>query len=97
MRLSKVSFCHGLLSWNFITINEPVDYMAQAVMILLQGKDITRAIGRVGLKVEPVLGPVGPKQARQFDWYFYAIENRVDVSGPKHFTALVWSGGARST
>ena len=26
-------------------------------MILMQGKDIARAIGRVGLKVEPVLGP----------------------------------------
>ena len=26
-------------------------------MILMRGKDITRAIGRVGLKVEPVLGP----------------------------------------
>ena len=30
-----------------ITFNEPVDYMARAVMILMQGKDITRAIGRV--------------------------------------------------
>ena len=40
-----------------LTINEPVDYMAQAVMILMRDKDITRAIGRVGLKVEPVLGP----------------------------------------
>ena len=40
-----------------ITINEPVDYMARAVMIFRRGKDITQAIGRVGLKVEPVLGP----------------------------------------
>ena len=31
--------------------------MAQAVMLLMRGKDITQAIGRVGLKVEPVLGP----------------------------------------
>jgi len=31
--------------------------MAWAVMILMWGKDITWAIGRVGLKVEPVLGP----------------------------------------
>ena len=31
-----------------ITINEPVDYMAQAVMILMRGKDILRAIGRAG-------------------------------------------------
>ena len=32
----------------FITNNEPVDYMARAVMILMRGKDIARAIGRVG-------------------------------------------------
>jgi len=31
-----------------LTINEPVDYMARAVRILMRGKDITRAIGRVG-------------------------------------------------
>ena len=31
-----------------ITIDEPVDYMARAVMILMWGKDIMRAIGRVG-------------------------------------------------
>ena len=31
-----------------LTINEPVDYMARAVMILMRGKDITWAIGRVG-------------------------------------------------
>ena len=47
--------------------DEPVDYMAWAFMILMRGKDITQAIGRVGLKVEPVLGP---------DWFFYANENR---------------------
>ena len=40
-----------------LTINEPVGYMARAVMVLMWGKDITRAIGRVGLKVSPVLGP----------------------------------------
>ena len=33
-----------------ITNNEPVDYMARAVMILMWGKDIARAIGRVGPK-----------------------------------------------
>ena len=33
---------------SIITINEPVDYMVWAVMILMPGKDITRAIGRVG-------------------------------------------------
>jgi len=31
--------------------------MARAFMILMQRKDIMQAIGRVGLKVEPVLGP----------------------------------------
>ena len=31
-----------------ITFNEPVDYLARAVMILMQGKDIAQAIGRVG-------------------------------------------------
>ena len=31
-----------------IAINEPVDYMARAVMILMRGKDIMRAIGRGG-------------------------------------------------
>jgi len=29
-----------------LAINEPVDYMAQAVIILMRGKDITWAIGR---------------------------------------------------
>ena len=40
-----------------LTINQPVDYMVQGFMILMQGVDITQAIGRVVLKVEPVLGP----------------------------------------
>ena len=31
--------------------------MAQGFMSFMRGIDITRAIGRVGLKVEPVLGP----------------------------------------
>ena len=31
--------------------------MALGFMSFMQGVDITRAIGRVGLKVEPVLGP----------------------------------------
>ena len=34
--------------WIIITINEPVDCMARAVMILMRGKDITRAIGKGG-------------------------------------------------
>ena len=59
----------------------------------MRGVDITRAIGRVGLKVEPVLGlslvRFGPKTGpkghikKQVHWYFYANEKRV-VSGPKH-------------
>ncbi len=40
-----------------ITINHTVDYMAQGFMSFMRGVDITRAIGRVGLKVQPVLGP----------------------------------------
>ena len=40
-----------------MTINEPLDYMARGFMIFMRGVDISRAIGRVGLKVEPVLGP----------------------------------------
>ena len=44
------------LPYLILIINESVDYMAQAVMILRRGKDITRAIGRVGLKVDPFLG-----------------------------------------
>ena len=40
-----------------ITINHTVDYMARGFMSFMRGVDITRAIGRVGLKVEPVLGP----------------------------------------
>jgi len=31
--------------------------MARGFMSFMLGVDITRAIGRVGLKVEPVLGP----------------------------------------
>ena len=41
----------------FITINQTVDYMARGFMILMRGLDITRGIGRVLFKVEPVLGP----------------------------------------
>ena len=31
--------------------------MARGFMSFMRGIDITRAIGRIGLKVEPVLGP----------------------------------------
>ena len=44
-------------STGFITINHTVDYMARGFMSFMRGVDITRAIGRFGLKVEPVLGP----------------------------------------
>jgi len=40
-----------------ITFNQTVNYMARGFMSFMRGVDITRAIGRVGLKVEPVLGP----------------------------------------
>ena len=47
-----------------------VDYMARGFMIFMRGVDITRAIGRVGLKVEPDLGP---KQASQLSG-FWAVK-----------------------
>jgi len=45
-----------------LTINQAVDYMAWGFMSFMRGVDITGAIGRVGSKVEPVLGPeiLGP-------------------------------------
>ena len=49
------------LSWipkeAIITINHTVDYMARGFMIFMRGIDITWGIGRVLLKVSPVLGP----------------------------------------
>ena len=45
-----------LLSSN-ITINQTVDYMARGFIIIMQGVDITWAIGRVVFKVSPVLCP----------------------------------------
>ena len=71
-----------------LTINQTVDYMARGFMIFMRGIDITRGIGRVLLKVEPVLGP---EIARA-----YANENIVVVSGPKHFMALNQVGRTRS-
>ena len=38
----------------FITINQTVDYLARGFMIFMRGVDITWAIGRVGLKAEPL-------------------------------------------
>jgi len=40
-----------------ITINHNIDYMGRGIMIFRRGIDITRGIGWVVLKVEPVLGP----------------------------------------
>ena len=65
--------------------------MARGFMSFMPDLDITRAIERVGLKVKPVLGPFGAKTG-EFDWYFYANENTVVVSGPKHLTALTRQG-----
>ena len=42
-------------SQNLLTNNQPVDYIAQGFMSFMRGVDITQAIGRVGLKVEPVM------------------------------------------
>ena len=39
---------------SLLTINQTVDNMAQGFMSFMRGVDITQAIGRVGLKVEPV-------------------------------------------
>ena len=40
-----------------LTINQTADYMGRGFMIFMQGVDITWGIGRILLKVEPVLGP----------------------------------------
>jgi len=40
-----------------LTINHTVDDMVRGFMIFMRGIDITWGIGRVLLKVEPVLGP----------------------------------------
>ena len=47
-RASWGSFCIIPGQCYIITINEPVDYMAWAVMILMAGKDIMLTIGRGG-------------------------------------------------
>ena len=66
---------HGFiphLELSRLTSNQTVDYVARGFMIFMQGVDITRAIGRVGLKVSPVFGPnrtrcrSGPKTGLTF-------------------------------
>jgi len=49
-----------------LTINEPVDYMAQAVMILMRGKDITWAIGRVGHESQDFFWPETAQKSLDF-------------------------------
>ena len=63
--------------------------MARAVMILMRGKDITLAIGRVGLKVEPDLGPEIARVTASAIW----AQNRRDFqttpsNGPSNVFAL---------
>jgi len=62
--------------------------MAQGFMILMQGVDITRAIGRVVLKVEPVLGPEIALTVARAIW----AQNRRDfqrnpLNGPSNVNA----------
>ena len=71
-----------------ITINQTVDNMAMGSMSFMQGLDITWAIGRVGLKVEPVLGP-GAQAVASAIW----TQNRRDFqhnpsNGPSNVKAL---------
>ena len=57
MQSSCISAKYIPVHYLLLTINHTVDYMARGFMSFIRGVDITRAIGRVGLKVEPVLGP----------------------------------------
>ena len=52
-----------------LTINQLVDYMARGFMILMRGLDITWAIGRVAVKVEPVLGPEIARATASAIWH----------------------------
>ena len=47
-------------------------------MILMRGLDITWAIGRVALKVEPVLGPEIARATASAIWALNRRENRAD-------------------
>ena len=58
-----------------ITINQTVDCMARGFMSFMRGVDFTRPIGRVGLKVEPVLGP---EIARATESAIWAQNRRLD-------------------
>ena len=56
-----------------ITINQPVDYMALGFMIFMRGIDITRAIGRVGLKVSLRRAFGYPRIKNIFSLIFYSV------------------------
>ena len=70
---------------HFITINQTVDYMARGFMSFMRGVDITRAIGRVGVKVEPVLGPKQARLSNQpFQWPKYVMSRpRIKLIKPR--------------
>jgi len=62
--------------------------MARGFMSFMRGVDITRAIGRVGLKVEPVLGPEIARATASAIW----AQNRRDFqtnpsNGPSNVKA----------
>ena len=44
-----------------------------SLMILLRGKDITWTVGRVGLKVSPVLGPNRTHWKTSSSWFWFQI------------------------
>jgi len=63
--------------------------MARGFMSFMRGVDITQAIGRVGLKVEPVLGPEIARATASAIW----AQNRRDFqtnpsNGPSNVKAL---------
>ena len=66
----SISFLpHVIDTHAFLTIDQTVDYMAQGFLSFMRGIDTTRAIGRVGLKVKPVLGPEIWAQNRRVTFY----------------------------
>ena len=75
--------------WNSITINKIVDYMVRGFNSFMQGVDIMQAIGRVGLKVEPVLDPEIARATAGAIW----AQNKRDFqtnpsNGPSNVKAL---------
>ena len=82
-------------SWK-ITINEPVDYMARAVPNDFDAGQKSRDFQGPPLSIAQVMS-FAPQQNhkgqapynQQVHWSFYANENRVVVSGPKHLKRAV--------